>query len=169
MRYRDRLDPTALKKYAAAFNSRARAVGAGGTIDPDALRGVILDSGGRCGWCHRDLMDTEFEIDHILSLNQGGANTADNLTTACIPCNREKSDKHPARFARVKYAQGLDTPLIRRILRDYQADDAAVQLSLFADEDKKTPPRRPVIFGDAGNNTPSDDDATAEDVPPYRW
>lgn len=164
MRYRDRLDPAALKKYATSFNSRARAVDSEGSIDADSLRGVILDSGGRCGWCDRNLMDVDFEVDHILSLNQGGSNTADNLATVCIACNREKSDKHPARFARVKRAQGSDTALVHRILNQYGADDAGVQLQLF-ETDKKTPPRRPLFLSEAGAD--SSDDET--DIPPYRW
>lgn len=164
MRYRDRLDAAALKKYAASLNSRARTVNAHGSIDIDVLRGIILDCAGRCAWCGRDLMDVDFEVDHILSLNQGGANTADNLTTACIACNREKSDKHPARFARVKRAQGVDTVLIHRILNDYGAEDAGVQLGLF-EADEKTPPRRPLFLGDTGADS-SDEDG---DIPPYRW
>jgi hypothetical protein len=166
MRYRDRLDLASLKKYAASFNSRARTVGAYGIVDADILRGVILDSGGRCGWCDRNLMDIDFEIDHILSLNQGGANTADNLATTCIACNREKSDKHPARFARAKRAQGSDTALVHRILNDYGVDDAGVQLDLFTDNEKKTP-RRPLFLGEAG--VESSDSQDEADIPPYRW
>jgi len=162
MRYRDRLDPAALKKYAASFNSRARAVGADGLVDVDTLRGVILDCGGRCGWCDRPLMDVEFEVDHILSLNRGGANTPDNLAAACISCNREKGDRHPARFARIKRAQGGDTALIQRVLTEYGIDDAGVQLSLFEDEQTPPAPRRPVFLDDAG------DEGEAE-IPPYRW
>ncbi len=162
MRYRDRLDLDSLKKYAASLNSRARAVRAEGTVDVDTLRGVILDCGGRCGWCGRALMDTDFEVDHILSLHRGGANTPDNLAAACIPCNREKGDRHPARFARHKRAQGSDTALIMRVLTEYGADDAGVQLSLFEDENTPPPPRRPVFLSDA-------DDEGESEIPPYRW
>jgi len=162
MRYRDQLDPDALKKYAASFNSRARAVGADGLVTLDSLRGVILDCGGRCGWCDRPLMDTDFEVDHILSLKRGGANTPDNLAAACIACNREKGDRHPARFARHKRAQGGDTRLIQRVLAAYGAEDAGMQLSLFADENSPPAPRRPVFLGDG------DDEGDCE-IPPYRW
>lgn len=159
MRYRDRLDPAALKRYAAALNSRARAVGAPGTLDAEALRGVILDSGGRCGWCGVSLMDVDFEVDHIASLHRGGDNTSANLAATCITCNRQKGDQHPARFARQKRAQGSDTALVRRVLADYGADDAGVQLGLF---DDSAPPRR-VLGLDTLND--EDDDAP----PPYRW
>ena len=162
MRYRDRLDSEALKRYAASLNSRARGIRAEGLVDIDTLRGVILESGGRCGWCDRALMDTDFEVDHILSLHRGGANTPDNLAATCIACNREKGDRHPSRFARHKRAQGSDTALIHRVLADYGGEDAGVQLGLFDDENTPPMPRRPVFLGDA-------DDEDEPEIPPYRW
>lgn len=160
MRYRDRLDAAALKRYANALNSRARAVGTSGTLDADALRGVILDSGGRCGWCGVSLMDVDFEVDHIASLHRGGDNAPANLAATCITCNRQKGDQHPARFARQKRAQGSDTALVRRVLAEHGADDAGVQLGLF----DETPPRRVL-----GLDAPSDDDDAPDSPPPYRW
>jgi hypothetical protein len=33
------------------------------------------------------------ECDHVVPLARGGSNDLDNLTTACMPCNRSKRDK----------------------------------------------------------------------------
>ena len=41
------------------------------------------------GW----VMIGGLELDHIVAIHRGGANTADNLTLACRSCNRRKSHK----------------------------------------------------------------------------
>jgi hypothetical protein len=160
MRYRDRLDTQQLRQYASALNSRARALGRDGVVDADTLRGVILSCGGRCEWCGGRLIEAEFELDHVYSLRAGGLNTPDNLVVACMACNRAKGDRHPARFAREKRAQGSSTALVMRLLDAHQADDAGVQLNLFEDA---PPPRGLHLLDDP----PPDDDAP--DIPPYRW
>ena len=76
MNYQDRLAEGALAKYAAALNSRASQAGLPGRLTAEGLRDRILESGGRCEWCHVDLVDAEFELDHVLSLKQGGVNEA---------------------------------------------------------------------------------------------
>lgn len=43
-----------------------------------------------CGSCSNILNHT-FEIDHILSLNNGGSNHVDNLVALCPACHREKT------------------------------------------------------------------------------
>lgn len=43
-----------------------------------------------CGNCNNVLNHT-FEIDHILSLNNGGSNHVDNLVALCPACHREKT------------------------------------------------------------------------------
>lgn len=45
--------------------------------------------GAPSGW----VMIGGLELDHVISIHQGGPNTADNLTLACQPCNRRKSYK----------------------------------------------------------------------------
>lgn len=161
MRYRDRLASDVLKRYAASLNARARGVKAEGAVTVEALRSLILGSGGRCAWCGVSLVEVEFEVDHVHSLSMGGSNTSDNLAVACVACNRAKGDRHPARFAREKRAAGSQTDLVMRVLADHGSEDAGVQLGLF-----DAPPRR-VIFLDPPAD--EDDSAPADEVPPYRW
>lgn len=161
MRYQDYLDDAALKAYASALNTRARAARSGGRVTAPALRGIILDSAGRCGWCGVSVLETPFEIDHILSIARGGANTADNLALTCPDCNRRKSDKHPARFAAEILAQGSPrSDFLRAVIARYGDPDPGTQLSLF----DAPPPtsRRPFGLDDAA----ADDD---EDSEPYIW
>ena len=99
MIYQDMLDRGALEQYAAALNARAGRAGASGRLCAAGLRDRILESGGRCEWCAVSLVNAEFELDHVLSLKQGGANAAGNLVVSCPDCNRRKGRKHPARFA----------------------------------------------------------------------
>lgn len=160
MRYRDHHDDAALRKYASALNLRAQAADVRGTLRVPDLRGVILESGGRCTWCGKSVLGVEFEIDHILSVSRGGANTPENLALACPDCNRSKSDKHPARFAAEILARGLPrTPFLARVIEQYGDADPGAQLSLF---DTPDAPPAPTI---SGLDAPDDADAP----PPYVW
>lgn len=151
MIYDDFLDDRALATYAQQINQRARRQNAPGSLDAHELRDCILQSGGRCGWCHADLVGQAFEIDHILAVSNGGANTRHNLVLSCVDCNRAKASQHPAHYAQaVTLRTGIVTPLIARLQRDYDFT-AYHQRTLFNDPDEGL--------------TSIDDDAP----PPYRW
>ena len=156
MIYQDMLDGGALEKYAAALNSRAGRAGATGRLTADNLRERILESGGRCEWCDIDLVNSEFELDHILSLKQGGANTAANLVVSCPDCNRRKGQKHPARFAAEIYREtGRETELVSRLFQRHGLE-AARQLTLFA---QKSPEATRSVEVCVEMN----------EIPPYNW
>lgn len=46
----------------------------------------------RCEYCHKPDSTTAFghQVDHILSLKQGGTSDLDNLAYACLACNKFK-------------------------------------------------------------------------------
>ena len=156
MIYQDRLDPVALEQYAAALNSRAGRAGARGRLSAEGLRDRILESGGRCEWCAVSLVEAEFELDHVLSLKQGGAHAAANLVVSCPDCNRRKGQKHPARFAAEIYREtGRYTGLVDRVLQHY-AIEGARQKALFADETSEA-------------SAAADANPALKEAPPYRW
>ena len=157
MIYQDLLDDADLTAYARSLNSRAKALDITGRVSAVELRDCILQSGGRCAWCAVNLVGAEFELDHIISLRQGGANTVDNLTVSCPNCNRRKSQSHPARFAQESMARlGAMTPLLKRLF-DFYDIQPTVQRSLF------DAPLPTDALLDA-------DEADDEENPPvYRW
>jgi len=156
MIYQDLLDQGALQRYAAALNSRAGRLGARGHLSVDSLRDRILESGGRCEWCAVSLINSEFELDHVLSLRRGGSNVAANLVVSCPDCNRRKGQKHPARFAAEVYREtGVETCLIGRLVARYGLQ-AVRQKTLFADDPRDL-------------SAAVDESIGAREVPPYRW
>ena len=156
MKYQDRLDSEALAQYAAWLNSRAKAVGAAGMLDATLLRDRILESAGRCEWCDVDLIGIGFELDHIVSLKQGGSNKPGNLGVACPSCNRRKAKKHPVRFAAEIHGEsGRRTKLIALLLETYGVD-AGRQMKMFAE----TPPA-------IDNSVDIEDDLSP--ISPYNW
>jgi hypothetical protein len=153
MIYSDFLNEAELQEYTRSINARARSSGAQGEITVDALRDRILESGGRCDWCASRLVQQPFEVDHVVSLREGGRNTADNLAIACPDCNRAKAAKHPLRFAQETYARTATmTRLLRRLLDQFDAT-AFAQRSLF----------------DAPSQTPRSGTEPDDDPPPYIW
>lgn len=137
MKYQDHLDGAALAQYAAALNTRAREARAGGRLSVAALRDRILASGGMCEWCGAGLVRANFELDHIVSLRQGGSHTSENLAVACPACNREKGQKHPARFAaEISVRTGRKTALVAGILQHF-AMESVGQAPLMADPASK--------------------------------
>lgn len=46
----------------------------------------------KCVYCGSTPPNVILEVDHILPVSKGGQNNADNLVTACLECNRGKSD-----------------------------------------------------------------------------
>lgn len=132
MIYQDQLDFAAMRQYANALRERAKLAGATGEVSAIMLRDRILESGGRCEWCGRNLVGAEIEMDHVVSLARGGSNTPANLVVACPDCNRRKAQKHPARFAVEIFSEtGVRTDLIARMLEHYRVE-ASRQLPLFS-------------------------------------
>lgn len=156
MKYQDQLDTAALEQYASALNARAKQARAMGRLGVSDLRDRILESGGRCEWCGTGLVNAAFELDHIISLKRRGANTAENLAVACPDCNRQKSHKHPARFAaEISVNSGRKTALVERILQFFVMEPLE-QTSLFAE---------PVSKPETTTENSRDD----SDQPHYRW
>lgn len=159
MHYSDFINDDDLTRYVQSMNARAAALNKPGRVTVALLRDCILESGGCCAWCGVSLLNQPLEIDHIMPLSRGGANTADNLAVTCPDCNRRKADRHPAYFAQhCALTTDSPTPLVQRVLTDYNRD-AVQQLPLFdaesVDEDTRPPDH---LAGDSDR-----------DVPPYIW
>ncbi|PLX33582.1 MAG: HNH endonuclease [Ignavibacteria bacterium] len=54
-------------------------------------KNIIRRDGHRCQYCGS--RSAPLTVDHIIPRARGGADTWDNLVTACLPCNNKKSDK----------------------------------------------------------------------------
>jgi 5-methylcytosine-specific restriction endonuclease McrA len=56
-------------------------------------RAIYARDGFRCLWCTRSVEPgVDATLDHFLPRAMGGGNTADNLLTACKPCNDSRQD-----------------------------------------------------------------------------
>lgn len=74
-----------------------------------ALRFQVLRRDGyRCHYCGATAADAKLTVDHVTATALGGTDTADNLVTACEPCNGGKSAT-PADAALVAQVQERDT------------------------------------------------------------
>jgi len=54
---------------------------------------VYLRDNGQCQYCGDKIERKESTLDHVVPVSKGGKSTWENCTTACAPCNSNKSDK----------------------------------------------------------------------------
>ena len=80
------------------FHSHIRRTGSGRLSVP-AIFELMKKQSHRCAYC-RVSIKSKYELDHIMPIALGGANVRENIQLTCSPCNRRKSAKHPAAFAR---------------------------------------------------------------------
>ncbi|MDX2129265.1 MAG: HNH endonuclease [Chloroherpetonaceae bacterium] len=56
-------------------------------------RNILRRDGNKCQYCGR--VDLPLTIDHVVPKSQGGADTWENLITACTKCNNRKANRTP--------------------------------------------------------------------------
>lgn len=90
------------KKYSPAQVSMARShphlvwVNPRNKCVPRQLRlDVYRRDEGVCPYCQAALPETDFTVDHVIPVAEGGPTKADNLVVACRPCNSSKGARHP--------------------------------------------------------------------------
>lgn len=54
---------------------------------------IYTRDGFSCAYCKRKFKTINLEIDHIYPVSKGGKDLPTNLVTACVKCNRRKSNK----------------------------------------------------------------------------
>lgn len=66
-------------------------------MTPQRVLKIYLARNGRCHVCGMKLpAGTDYEIDHITALVNGGTDEDDNLAPICIPCHDEKTPEDVA-------------------------------------------------------------------------
>jgi 5-methylcytosine-specific restriction endonuclease McrA len=49
-----------------------------------------------CQFCARRFESEDLTFDHVIPRSRGGRTVWENIVTACVPCNKQKSDRLPA-------------------------------------------------------------------------
>lgn len=97
-----------LKSRAYNANRRSRILSATGKHTKEDILRLFKAQSGQCAnpICKVGI-ESKFEVDHIMPLYLGGANSPDNLQLLCKPCNRKKWKKHPEEWRKeLERAQG---------------------------------------------------------------
>lgn len=55
-------------------------------------RQVFNRQSGRCSMCGQKMQYTNFTVDHIVPISNGGSNSLDNLEAMCYMCNHMKDN-----------------------------------------------------------------------------
>lgn len=64
---------------------------------------LIKKYGTSCQYCGKELNENNFVREHMTPQSQGGTNSLDNLTIACLSCNSQKGNKTVAEYRAHKY------------------------------------------------------------------
>lgn len=80
-------------------NRYARKRENGGNLSQNLPEKLLKLQRGKCACCGLPLGE-DFEMDHIMPISRGGANTDSNIQLLRGKCNRQKLAKHPADFMR---------------------------------------------------------------------
>lgn len=67
-----------------------------------ATRDKIKDECCTCFFCGEYIDRDKRTIDHLISLSQGGPDTADNMVVSCLQCNGEKADLDVEEYIKLK-------------------------------------------------------------------
>lgn len=94
-------DKIKASKSAAKSLRRARMAKAEGSHTKKDILELIYLQEYRCAYCGITLYD-DYQVDHIMPISRGGANSPDNLCIACGDCNNSKKNKTPEEWARVR-------------------------------------------------------------------
>ena len=90
-------------------------------IRPTKRLAIYLRDGMACAYCGSAQEDgAALSLDHIVAVELGGSNEAENLVTCCIPCNSSKQDLSTRSWFAVLRDRGVDTdsvgPRVRRLV-----------------------------------------------------
>lgn len=78
-------------------------------ISPEDRLSIFDLAMGGCYYCRKQLAYSNYgivgarggwELDHKIPKSQGGSDEPDNLVAACVPCNRDKSDRSAISYRR---------------------------------------------------------------------
>jgi 5-methylcytosine-specific restriction endonuclease McrA len=57
---------------------------------------IYTRDGFKCQFCGHRFESEDLTFDHVIPRSRGGKTTWENIVTACVPCNKQKSDRTPA-------------------------------------------------------------------------
>ena len=58
-------------------------------------KNILLRDRFTCQYCGQVFVTSRLTLDHVVPSSKGGANSWENLVTACKPCNTRKADRTP--------------------------------------------------------------------------
>lgn len=82
----------------AKHKRRARKIGNGGTLSRGISKKLFILQKGICACGCRQLLGSDYHLDHRMPLSLGGSNTDDNVQLLTSTCNLQKGAKHPIDF-----------------------------------------------------------------------
>ncbi|MDE6455005.1 MAG: HNH endonuclease [Dysosmobacter sp.] len=67
-------------------------------LSPRERQTVYRKTNGRCAYCGGYIKFKEMQVDHVMPLRKGGADTLENMLPACRSCNHYKGSLTMAQF-----------------------------------------------------------------------
>jgi 5-methylcytosine-specific restriction endonuclease McrA len=88
--------PEKCREYTKRHNDKKRAATVS-TVTYAHIKAQYKRQKGKCHWCRVSVW-LDYDVDHIVPLDRGGAHAPENIVISCVPCNRKKSNKLPSEW-----------------------------------------------------------------------
>lgn len=76
----------------ASHKRRVRLYKNGGSTTQEEIKNLYIKQQGKCEYCLVEL-NNKYDIDHLIPISKGGANSIFNLRLSCRSCNQSKGNK----------------------------------------------------------------------------
>jgi 5-methylcytosine-specific restriction endonuclease McrA len=111
---------------------------------------IYTRDGSKCQFCGTRFESEELTFDHVIPRSRGGKTTWENIVTACVPCNKQKSNRLPAEVKECRNFVFETNALAEQFVTDIREDPSVTSASVLKEKaivmfDENSPDRNQVM------------------------
>jgi 5-methylcytosine-specific restriction endonuclease McrA len=88
----------------------------------------------KCQFCATRFESEDLTFDHVIPRSRGGKTTWENIVTSCVPCNRQKRDRHPHEVVECRNFMFASNDLAVRFAKEIQGVPSVTSVTTVKDK-----------------------------------